>query len=52
MRHPFQTYTFHMRYICEACRFKIVPFWTVSECPRECAYDVMPDLDLVKISAG
>jgi hypothetical protein len=26
MRHPFQTYTFHIRYTCEACRFGIVPF--------------------------
>jgi hypothetical protein len=28
MRHSFRTYTFHMRYACEVCRFRIVPFWT------------------------
>jgi hypothetical protein len=32
MRHPFETYTFHMRYVSEACRFRIIPFWIASEC--------------------
>jgi hypothetical protein len=43
MHHPFRTYMFYMRYACEACRFRIVPFWTASKCPRERAYDEMPD---------
>jgi hypothetical protein len=34
-----------MRYVCEASRFRIVPFWTTSECPRERAYDETPILD-------
>jgi hypothetical protein len=50
MRHPFQTYTFHMHYACESCRFGIVSFWTASECPREHAYDEMPDSDPVQVS--
>jgi hypothetical protein len=49
MRHPFQTYKFHMRYACEACRFGVVPFWTLSECPRECAYDKMPGSNPIEI---
>jgi hypothetical protein len=49
MRHPFQTYTFYGCYACDTCRFGIVPFWTVSECPRERAYDVTPDLDPIEI---
>jgi hypothetical protein len=49
MRHPFQIYTFHMRYVCEMCRFGIVSFWTTSKCPRERAYDETPGSDLVKI---
>jgi hypothetical protein len=32
MHHPFWTYTFHICYACEACRFGIVPFWTATEC--------------------
>jgi hypothetical protein len=52
MHHPFQTYIFHLRYACEACRFGIIPFWIASECPRERAYDVTPDLDLVKSLAA
>jgi hypothetical protein len=52
MCHLFRTYMFHMRYACEVCRFGIVPFWTASECPREHAYDEMPDSDSVKISAA
>jgi hypothetical protein len=51
MRHPFRTYTFPMRYECEAYRFGIVPFWTASECPRERAYDETSSLDLVEILA-
>jgi hypothetical protein len=39
-----------MRYACEMCRFRIVPFWTASECPRERAYDVTPNLDPVEMS--
>jgi hypothetical protein len=46
MHNPFRTYTLHM---WEACRFRIVPFWTTLECPRERAYDVMPNLDSVEI---
>jgi hypothetical protein len=49
MHHPFRTYTFHMRYAYEACRFRIVPFYTTMECPRERAYDETPDSDPVKI---
>jgi hypothetical protein len=52
MRHPFWTYTFHMRYACEVCRFRIVPFWTTSECLRERAYDETPGSDPVKILAA
>jgi hypothetical protein len=26
MHHLFQTYMFHMRCACEACRFGIIPF--------------------------
>jgi hypothetical protein len=52
MRHPFQTYTFHMRYACEMCRYRIIPFWTASECPRERVYDMTPGSDPVKISVA
>jgi hypothetical protein len=52
MRHLFQTYMFHMCYTCEACRFKIVPCWTASECSREHAYDEIPESDSVKISVA
>jgi hypothetical protein len=52
MRHSFQTYTFHMCYACEACKFGIVPFWTASECPRERAYDETPGSDPIKISGA
>jgi hypothetical protein len=52
MRHPFQTYMFHMRYACKTCRFEIVYFWTASECQRECDYDETTDSDPVKISAA
>jgi hypothetical protein len=52
MCHPFQSYTFHMHNACEACRFRIIPFWTASECPKEHAYDETPDLDLVEILAA
>jgi hypothetical protein len=52
MHHLFQTYTFHMRYACEACRFRIVPFWTASECPRERAYDETSGSDLIEILAA
>jgi hypothetical protein len=34
MRHSFRAYTFHMRYACEACRFRIVLFgqpWSARE---------------------
>jgi hypothetical protein len=48
MRHPFQTYTFHMHYASEACWFGIVLFWTASKCPRERAYDETPGSDLVE----
>jgi hypothetical protein len=51
MCHLFWTYTFHMRYAYETSRFRIVPFWTVSECPREHAYDETPGLNPVEISA-
>jgi hypothetical protein len=49
MRHPFWNYTFHKRYTCEACKFRIVHFLTASECPRERAYDEMLDSDPVEI---
>jgi hypothetical protein len=49
MRHLFRTYTFYMRYACETCMFRIVSFWTVSECLRELDYEEMPDSDPVKI---
>jgi hypothetical protein len=49
MRHPFQTYMFHMHYTCEARRFGIVPFWAFSKCPRERAYNQTPGSDLIKI---
>jgi hypothetical protein len=57
MRHPFQTYTLHMRYTCEACRHGIVLFWIASECPRERAYDEMSGSDpvtmvIVKVISG
>jgi hypothetical protein len=52
MCHLFQTYTFHMRYACEVCRFKIVLFWTASKYPREGAYDETPSSDPVKILAA
>jgi hypothetical protein len=52
MRHLFRSNMFHMHYACEACRFRIGPFWTASECPRERAYDKMPDSNLVEISVA
>jgi hypothetical protein len=52
MHHLFRIYMFDMRYACEACRIKIVPFWTASECPRERAYDETPGSDPVEISAA
>jgi hypothetical protein len=39
-------------YACEACRFEIVPFWIISECPRERAYDETSGSDPVKILAA
>jgi hypothetical protein len=49
MCYSFRNYTFHMHYICEACRFIIIPFWLALECPREHAYDETSSSDLVKI---
>jgi hypothetical protein len=43
---------FHMRYACEACRFGIVPFWTVSEYSRERAYDETPGSHPIEISVA
>jgi hypothetical protein len=51
MHRPFQTYMFHMRYTCEACRIRIVHFWTVSKYLRERAYDETPSSDPVEILA-
>jgi hypothetical protein len=48
MRHPFRTYTSHIRYACETCRFRIVSFWTASEFPRERAYEETPGSDQSK----
>jgi hypothetical protein len=31
MCHPFRTNMAHMRYVCESCRFEIIPFLTASE---------------------